>query len=36
MEFTIIRTLEALFVLVKKAIKNIIEYNEDHPDFLLK
>lgn len=32
MEFTVIRTLEAMFSLVRKGIDNVIEYNEDHQE----
>lgn len=36
MTFTRMRTLEALFALIRKGIENIIEYNENHPDFPLE
>jgi len=36
MDFTVMRVLEAMFSLVRKGIDNVIEYNEDHPDFELE
>jgi dynein heavy chain 1 len=35
MEFTRIRCLESLFALIRRGISNVIEYNENHPDFPL-
>ena len=35
MEFTRIRVLESTFALIRKAISNVIEYNEYHQDFHL-
>jgi dynein heavy chain 1 len=33
MEFTRIRVLEATFALLRKALSNVLEYNESHSDF---
>ncbi len=35
MEFTRIRVLESTFALIRKGITNVIEYNDQHPDFNL-
>lgn len=35
MEFTRIRCLESMFALIRKGISNILEYNDNHPDFNL-
>lgn len=35
MDFTRIRVLESTFALIRKAISNVIDYNESHPDFEL-
>jgi dynein heavy chain 1 len=35
MDFTRIRVLESTFALVRKAISNVIEYNDSHQDFNL-
>lgn len=32
MEFTIIRVIEATFALIRKAISNVLEFNESHSD----
>jgi dynein heavy chain 1 len=35
MDFTRIRVLESTFALIRKAVTNVIDYNEQHPDFNL-
>lgn len=36
MEFTRIRVLESTFALVRRAISNIIEYNDNNPELPLE
>lgn len=36
MMFTRMRVLEAVFTLIRKGIENILEYNEQNPDFPLE
>ena len=33
MDFTVLRALKSLFMLINKGIRNIIDYNASHPDF---
>jgi dynein heavy chain 1, cytosolic len=36
MDYTDIRVLEAMFALIRRGISNVIEYNNQHPDFPLE
>jgi dynein heavy chain 1 len=36
MDFTDIRVLEATFALLRKGIENILQYQDEHPDFPLE
>lgn len=36
MEYTHIRIIEAMFALIRKSISNVLEYNDNHSDFLME